>query len=120
MLAVTPPIVWLAALTGGTLAVAYSLVSLQVALFFAIYLVLTRRIVGACFQRYLAAFAIPTIIALTMALVIIILQPLFHGAGNASLMLINVLIGAISYVALMRILQKKVVQELMQLLRGSV
>jgi lipopolysaccharide exporter len=116
LFAFIPGSVFLAARFGTVLTVAWTLLGIQLFLFFLWYLLVVRTLLGRCFRPYLESVATPTLIALGMGGGLVALTVLARLPATPATLAIQIGFGALVYIGLYYLLDRKTVQEQIRLL----
>tara|TARA_R110000868_G_scaffold29049_2_gene108032 strand:+ start:18769 stop:20208 length:1440 start_codon:yes stop_codon:yes gene_type:complete len=115
LLCLQPIAVFAGAHFGGLMGVAISVLVMQIVYIPLLYLLLIRTLLGACLKEYIASFLPIFVISMVMGLVVLAISetapatPIFMLAAQITL-------GAIFYVVLCFLLQRKRIEEVRQLL----
>lgn len=116
VLLVTPPTVYLASLSGNVVYIALSLVSVQTLLSAAYYRTFSRKLIGLRFTLYVRAAGIPVLLASVMGLTVLGTGSALESSTDAVRLGVQVLVGALSYSALVWLFQREELRGLIQLL----
>lgn len=111
---IIPVVIYAASFGGNTIHIALALVSMQLMLFFCFYQLFIRILLGPCFKEYLKAAGMPILLSVVMC-AIVTLFPFILEVKPIIVLLSQVFIGAIIYVALCYRFQHKVFIEFINL-----
>jgi O-antigen/teichoic acid export membrane protein len=106
----------LGAAYGGAEAVAMGQAMVSVATIVPYYLLVTRRVLGPCFVRFVASFSIPMALAAVMALTVTLFGKAAGVANPYLALALQVAVGALVYCALLIAFRPAVVREIVPLI----
>jgi lipopolysaccharide exporter len=107
-LALMVPTVYLSCKTGNVTIVAVALLVLQICLAVPLYLALIRPCLGRCAADYARVVLKPTAVATTMGMVVLMFSTLSQSLPIKAEFLVQVLLGALVYSALLRVFHREV------------
>jgi lipopolysaccharide exporter len=115
LLFIVPPVVYIAARSGGLASVAFAMVGLQAALLLAAYRYLIVPLVGHCLGDYLRALLIPTGIAGLMASAVWVLSICAASLPEPSGLALGVIAGGAMYFSLSWLFDRDSLREMISL-----
>ncbi len=119
LLVAVPPVVYLASLAGSLVHIAWSMVALQAVLYWVLYAVIIRTLLGPCLVPFVGAVAVPIGLALAMGAVVIGLDPLFVGLPPGAHLGGMVIAGVFCFIALTLVFRRRELKRIMRLAKGD-
>lgn len=110
MLFITAPVIYVGAKVNGLIGVALALICLHIILYFPCYLFIMKPLIGPCAKQYFKAIIKPFAFAMIMCIVIWMFSLL--DLFSTVLLLIEIVIGVVTYISLLWLLDKKIFNEI--------
>lgn len=114
------PVVYAASLGGQIIHVAFALAGLQFVLFFCLYRILIRKLIGPCFMEYISAVGRPILLALLMSGIVLAASLALPPLPLTVALFVQVGIGALVYIMLSWLFQRELFFEVVELLPACV
>ncbi len=117
LLLIIPAVVYLSSLKGEMVHIAFTLVVMQIILFFCHYKVFIRNLIGACLSEYLHILGRPILLSFVMSLVVITCALIISDLPVIAKLASEIIIGVITYILCFWFFQRAQFIEILAILR---